>query len=148
MTPDPLPIRSSRERAIQTLWFEGIGLAVVAPLYGWVVGAGLGESFALIAAVSVVVMAWSAAYNTVFDRVELRIARRVASDRPPLWRTVHAVGHEVTAILVSCPVIYAMTDLGWWDALLADLGLTAAYAAYAYAFHFTFDRLRPVERVH
>jgi uncharacterized membrane protein len=138
------PIRSARERLIQTLWFEGIGLAIVAPLYGWVAGMGLGDSFGLIASVSIVVMAWSALFNTLFDLVERRLAGRVASERPHRWRTVHATLHELTALVVSCPVIYAMTDLGWWGALLADLGLTVAYAAYAYVFHLAFDRLRPV----
>jgi uncharacterized membrane protein len=57
---------------------------------------------------------------------------------------VHAVLHEATAIVVTCPVIFAMTPLGWADALLADLGLTLVYAAYAYVFHLGFDRLRPV----
>ena len=49
-------------------------------------------------------------------------------------------------MVVTTPVIWAMTDLGWWGALLADLGLAAAYAAYGYAFHWGYDRLRPVRR--
>lgn len=142
------PVRDLRERVIQTLWFEGVGLALVAPLYGWLAGSSLGDSFALIATVSVVVMAWSAVYNTLFDLAERRWAGRAASSRPHRWRTVHALGHELTAVIVSCPVIYAMTDLGWWGALMVDLGLTVAYAIYAYAFHMTFDRLRPVVARH
>jgi uncharacterized membrane protein len=137
-------LRSARERLIQTLWFEGLGLLLVAPGYAWVTGSRTGESFAMVAAVSLVVMAWAAAYNTLFDLVELRRTGRVASDRPHALRSLHAIGLESSAVLVSCPVIWAMTDLGWWGALLADLGLTAAYAAYGYAFHWAFDRLRPV----
>lgn len=137
-------LRSARERLIQTLWFEGLGLLLVAPGYAWVTGAHAGESFAMVAAVSLVVMAWAAAYNTLFDLVELRRTGRVASDRPHALRSLHAIGLETSAVLVSCPVIWAMTDLGWWGALLADLGLTVAYAIYGYAFHWVFDRLRPV----
>ena len=40
--------------------------------------------------------------------------------------------------------------MGWGGlslqaALLAELGLTLLYAAYAYAFHLVYDRLRPVQ---
>lgn len=137
-------LRSRRERVIQTLWFEAIGLLLVAPLYAVVAGSGLRESFAMIAVVSLVVMTWSAVYNTLFDMLELRWTGRVASERPHRVRTLHALLHELSAVIVSCPVIYAMTPLSWGEALVADLGLTLAYAAYAYVFHLVFDRLRPV----
>ena len=137
-------IRSWRERAAQTLWFEGIGLVLVAPLYAWASGSGGGESLLLVATLSLVVMAWAALYNTLFDLAERRCTGRVASDRPHGLRTVHAIGLEGSAVLLTWPVIWAMTDLSWTAALLADLGLTATYVVYGYAFHWAFDRLRPV----
>jgi uncharacterized membrane protein len=137
-------LRSTRERVIQTLWFEGFGLLLVAPGYAWVTGAYAGESFVMIAAVSLVLMVWAGLYNTAFDSVERRRTGRVASARPHALRTLHALGLEASSVLVSCPVIWAMTDLGWWGALLADLALAGVYAVYGYAFHWVFDRLRPV----
>jgi uncharacterized membrane protein len=137
-------LRSTRERVVQTLWFEAIGLLVIAPLYAAVAGAGLKESYAMVAVVSVVVMCWSAVFNTLFDRLELRLTGRVASARPHRLRLVHAALHELTAVAVTWPVIWAMTSLTWTEALVADLGLTLAYTAYAYVFHIVFDRLRPV----
>jgi uncharacterized membrane protein len=137
-------LRSARERVMQTLWFECIGLLLVVPLYAAAAGAGMRESFSMVAVVSLVVMAWSAIFNTVFDIIEWRWTGRVASHRPHRLRSLHALLHELTAMVVSCPVIYAMTPLGWGQALLADLGLTLAYAAYAYVFHLGYDRLRPV----
>lgn len=138
-------LRSTRERVIQTLWFEAIGLLVIAPLYAVVAGAGLKESYAMVAVVSVVVMLWSAVFNTLFDRAELRLTGRVASARPQRLRLLHAGLHELTAVAVTWPVIWAMTSLTWMEALVADLGLTLAYTAYAYVFHIVFDRLRPVQ---
>lgn len=140
-------IRTWRERAEQTLWFEGVGLALVAPLYAWVSGSGGGESLLLLATLSLVVMAWAAAYNTLFDIAERRCTGRVASDRPHGLRTVHAIGLEGSAVLLTCPVIRAMADLSWSAALLANLGLTATYVVYGYAFHRAYDRLRPVALV-
>lgn len=137
-------LRSARERVVQTLSFEVIGLLLIAPLYAVVAGADMRESFALVAVISMVVMTWSAIFNICFDLVELRMTGRVASDRPHGLRSLHAMLHELTAVLVSCPVIFAMTPLGWGEALLVDLGLTLVYAAYAYVFHLGYDRLRPV----
>lgn len=137
-------LRTPRERLIQTLWFEGIGLLLVAPLYAWVSGAAMGESFTVVVALSIAVMLWAALYNTVFDRIERRRTGRVASDRPHGLRSVHAIGLEVSSVLVTWPLIWALTDLGWWGALAADLGLSAVYAAYGYLFYWVFDRLRPV----
>jgi uncharacterized membrane protein len=47
-------------------------------------------------------------------------------------------------VIVTWPVIVALTDLSWAAALLADIGLTLAYAAWAYVFHHGYDRWRPV----
>ena len=38
----------------------------------------------------------------------------------------------------------AWTAMDWRDALLADLGLAAAYVAYAYVFNLGYDRLFPI----
>lgn len=137
-------LRTPHERLIQTLWFEGLGLLLVAPLYAWASGAAMGESFTVVVVLSIAVMLWAAFYNTVFDRIERRRTGRVASDRPHRLRTVHAVGLEVSSVLVTWPLLWALTDLGWWGALAADLGLSVLYAAYGYVFFWLFDRLRPV----
>lgn len=138
-------IRSARERAIQTLCFEIGGLLLVAPLYAWAAGAGAGESFMLIATLALVVMGWSALYNTAFDVIEHRLTGRVASARPERWRWLHAVLHELSAVVVTWPVIVALTGLSWAAALVADIGLTVAYAVYAYLFHRVYDHWRPVK---
>ena len=137
-------LRSWRERIRQTLWFEGIGLALVSPLYAWVSGSGGAESLVLVAALSVVVMAWAALYNTLFDLAEHRLTGRAASNRPHGLRTLHAVGLESSAVLLTWPLVWALTDLSWGAALVADLGLTLAYMVYGYLFHWAYDKLRPV----
>ena len=47
-------------------------------------------------------------------------------------------------VLLTLPVIVLWTGLGWWPALIADLGLAAAYVAYAFVFNIAYDRLFPI----
>ena len=139
-------IRSRRERLIQTLWFEALGLAIVSPLYAHFADALMGESLVVLMVLSIAVMGWSALYNTAFDLIEFRCTGRVASDRPHGLRIAHTTGLEVTAALVTWPLLVALTPLGWVEALVADIGLTLTYALYGYLFHLGFDRLRPIYR--
>ena len=137
-------VRSLRERVIQTLWFEALGLAIVSPLFALFAGATVGDSFAFLAVLSIVVMLWSALYNTLFDLIELHVAGRVASDRPHHRRVLHALALEASAVIVTWPLVVALTPLSWREALPADIGLTLVYAVYGNVFHLVFDRLRPV----
>lgn len=141
-----VPLRNARERLLQTLLFEAGGLLLVTPLVAWVTGVRAGESLVLLVALSVAVMVWAAIYNTVFDGLEARLAGRVASARPHRLRVVHAIGLEVSSVLVTCPIIVWITELGWWQALAVDIALSLVYAAYGYAYHWAFDRWRPVQR--
>ena len=140
-------LRSRRERVIQTLWFEALGLVIVSPLFAFFTGASTGESFTVLAALSIAVMGWAAFYNTAFDRIEQRCTGRVASDRPHRWRVVHTILLEASALVVTWPLIVALSSLGWLEALGAEIGLTLAYTLYGYVFHLGFDRWRPVRAV-
>ena len=144
--PPPGSVRCLRERVIQTLWFEGLGLAIVSLPFASFSGMAVGDSVVLLVVLAVVVTFWSALYNTAFDLTERRFTERVASDRPQRWRVLHALTLEVSAVVVTWPLVVALTTLGWLEALVADFGLTLAYSAYGYVFHLAFDRVRPVWR--
>lgn len=140
----PRAIRCTRERILQTLWFEGIGLALVSPIFARLSGEHAGESAVMLTVLSIAMMSWSALYNSAFDMFELLFTGRVASARPHGMRIVHAFGNEATALFVTWPLIVVLTRLSWREALVAELGLTSTYALYGYMFHLAFDRLRPV----
>lgn len=143
-----MPLRSARERLLQTLAYEAGGLLVVTPLFAQGSAIGLVDSLALLLVLSAVVMVWAAVYNTLVDRLEVRHRRRAASERPTAARLAHALGLEFGAVLLTWPVIVALSDLGWWAALGADLALTLVYAVYGYLFHRLFDIWRPVRDRH
>lgn len=137
-------LRSPRERVLQVLCYEAGALAIIAPLFSLAAGEDMVGSYVLMAALSVAAMCWACAFNSVYDWLEQRWTGRLASERPHRWRLVHALAFEASQVVVSCPLIFWLTDLGWLEALAADLALTGAYAVYGYLFHWAFDRLRPV----
>jgi uncharacterized membrane protein len=139
-----IPLRSWRERVIQTLFYELGALLIAAPLYQWVFSVSAGESLQLLVTLSVAVMLWSPFHNTAFDWLDARWFDRVASDRRGVSRWVHAFSHEVSTLVVTLPLIVWIGGYSWFDALLLDLGLTLFYTAYAWVFHWCFDRLRPI----
>ena len=139
-----MALRTTRERIIQTLCYEAGGLALAAPVYALIFGESLTGSALFIMVLSVVCMAWAGIHNTLFDLTEFRLCHRLASDRPQLWRMVHALSNDLSSTLVTLPVIMWLGGFGFWAALAVDIGFTAFYAAYTYVFHIVFDRLRPV----
>jgi uncharacterized membrane protein len=137
-------VRSRRERFVQTACFEVVGIALVAPIYAAAFGSALDQGVALIALLSIVVLVWSPIHNTAFDLVEWSWTRRMASDRPHWLRLVHAVSHEVTAVSLTCPILLWGAGHSLAEALALNVGLTIAYAIYAYFFHLAYDIVRPV----
>jgi uncharacterized membrane protein len=139
-----MSLRSLRERWLQVGAYELVGLAVVAPLYGVFFDGGASEGAVLIIALFLPEVGWSVVHNWLFDRAEWRFFHRVASDRPHCWRIIHAASHEVTAAIVTLPVIMVVTGHGLSQALIIDIWLGLCYGIYAYLFHIVYDRLRPV----
>jgi len=103
-----------------------------------------GESLLLLALVALLAALWNAAYNTGFDWLEGRLTGRPADQRPVFWRAVHAIGFEAGLLLASLPLIVWLTDMGWLEALIADIGLALAYVVYAFFFNLAYDRVFPI----
>ena len=142
-----MTIRSFKERILQTVSFEVIGIAVVSPAYAHLTGASMAHGFAMIALLSVVIMIWSPIFNTLFDLIERHRTQRLACERPQHLRIIHAGLHEITAVMITCPLLMALGGHSLATALMVNLGLTITYSIYTYVFHFTYDRLRPVKPI-
>lgn len=138
-------LRPLRERALQTLCFEIIGLALVVPVYSFATDRSSTDSMLLMVLLSLVILLWCPVHNTVFDVVELRLSNRKASDRPHWLRIAHAVSHETTAVFLTCPIVMLVGRMSLGEALAINIGLTVFYTAYAYTFHLIYDQLRPVQ---
>ncbi len=139
-------LRSPLDRLRQVAMFEIGGLLLITPAFVWLSGVPLVDSLGLLALIAAIAAVWNALYNTSFDWVEGRLTGRTADQRPALMRVVHASGFELGLLLVSLPVVMAWTGMSWLQALVADIGLAAAYVVYAYVFNLGYDRVFPVSQ--
>ncbi len=138
-------LRSLPDRLRQIALFELGGLLLITPPFVWLSGVPVQESLALLAMLALMAALWNGAYNSGFDWIEGRLTGRTADRRPWGLRILHAAGFESGLLLMTLPVIVWWTGMGWIDALLADLGLAAAYVAYAFVFNMAYDRFFPIE---
>lgn len=141
-----MSLRSGRERIFQTLSFETLGLIMVVPAHTLMSQTPADTSLLMVVSLAVIVTLWSPLFNTIFDRIDLALTGRVASDRPHRLRLVHAILLELSALVVTLPLVMHLAGYSFWDALFFDAALTVFYTAYAYVFYLAYDRLRPVAR--
>ena len=139
-----MSLRSRHERILQTVTFELLGLAIVVPTHALMSHTPADTSALLVVSLAVIAALWSTLFNTVSDWIDLALSGRVASDRPHWLRLVHAMLLELSALVVTVPVVMHLAGYGLWEALFFDMALTLFYTAYAYVFHLAYDRLRPV----
>lgn len=138
-------LRSLPDRIRQIALFEVGGLVLITPPFAWASGVELGASLALLALIALIAALWNAGYNTCFDWIEGRLTGRTADRRPFRLRAAHAIGFEGGLLAMSLPVIVWGADMGWVEALVADLALATAYVLYAFGFNVAYDRLFPIE---
>ena len=142
-----MTLRTTRERVLQTCLFEVGGIAIVTPFFVLIYGTSSHEGLLLLVAISVAVLVWSPIYGKVFDTIEQKFSKRVASDRQHHVRLLHAILYEVTAVSMSLPLAMSIAGLSIWEASALNVQLTLFYIGYAYVFHLVYDTVRPVQPV-
>jgi uncharacterized membrane protein len=138
-------LRSLPDRLRQILSYEIGGVCLISPLFAAVSGASSRQSAGLLGVLALVMAAWNGACTTAFDWAERAIIGRAADDRPLFLRAAQAVMLELGGVVATTPVIAAWTTVTWRAALLEDVGLTLAYAAYAFGFGIGYDSLFPID---
>lgn len=139
-----MSLRTARERFIQSIAYQTGSLFVMIPFYLFAAGGEAKGATILMICMTIAETAWAPIFNTGFDRLDLRLSGRVASDRGQFWRIVHAVSHETSTVVVTVPILVFLGGHGWLEALFLDIGLTLVCIVYGYVFHMVYDMLRPV----
>ena len=125
-------------KVVHATLFELFAVLIVGLSLSWLLGHDATATGGLAIATSLIAMAWNIAFNTAFEAWE----RRQADRRRTLRRRVaHAIGFEGGMVAMTLPLIAWWLDMGWWDALLTDLGLMAFFLVYAFVFNWVFDRV-------
>ncbi len=144
MTDTPV-LRTGRDRLRYTIAFEALLVAMLIPAGAVYFDKPLASVGVLGAILSLKAMAIGLLYNWVFDRIEARKGR-IASERPHLLRILHAVGFEAFLTLTSLPIYMLLLDITVFEALAADIVVTAFVVGYAYVFTLAYDRMFPLAR--
>ena len=81
-------LRSLKERILQTLCFEVLGLVLFVPAFAAMTPIRGLDALLTLTAMSVAVMLWTGVHNFLFDWIEFQMTRRVASGRPNKMRLI------------------------------------------------------------
>lgn len=127
-----------RRKIVYVTLFELIAVAITST--GLSAGSDSNLQHASIAAVasSAIAVVWNLAYNTLFERWE---ARQTVRGRSFQRRAVHALGFELGFIITLVPLFAWWLNIGWWHALVLDLGLSLFFLIYTFAFNLAFDKV-------
>ncbi|SDU13305.1 Uncharacterized membrane protein [Pseudomonas pohangensis] len=136
-------IRSFRERLLQCLCYEAIGVCAFMPLVSLLLDKQAGAALLLLLPLSLAAVSTTVLFNSLFDHLEYKHCGRLASNRPHRVRLFHALLLEVCVALATVPLIKYQLHLSWLQALAADAVLMVLYALYGYLFFWAYDRLRP-----
>jgi len=125
-------------KVVHATLFELAAVVIVGLGLSWMFDQDVTQTGGLAIATSLIAMAWNMAFNTAFEAWERRQADRRRTVRR---RVAHAIGFEGGMVAMTLPLIAWWLGMGWWEALLTDLGLMAFFLAYAFAFNWGFDHL-------
>lgn len=130
--------KSVTERVFQALGFEGLALLICTPLLVWITGRPALEMGAVTLAISLLALTWNMIFNSVFDRlkVRLQLANSVKT------RIVHALLFEGGLILFAVPLIAAWLNISLMQAFILDIGVLLFFLPYTYVYHWVYDVLR------
>ena len=137
-------MRTLRDRIRHTILFELIALAIVSFGAAWITGHPVHSMGALSLMFSLIAMAWNFAFNWMFDLWDLKY--RNMAPRGPGLRAVHAILFEAVMLIVGIFVTAWWLVIGYWEALILDLGFSAFFLIYAYVYNWTYDLVFPVPR--
>ncbi|AZE90871.1 multidrug/biocide efflux PACE transporter [Pseudomonas orientalis] len=133
-----IPTKSMTERVFQALGFEGLALLICTPLLVWVTGRPALEMGAVTLGISVLALSWNVMFNSLFDRLKVRLQ---LSDSGRT-RVLHALLFEGGLIVLAVPLIAALMKISLLEAFILDIGVLLFFLPYTYVYHWAYDVIR------
>ena len=127
-----------KERILHMILFELIAICLFVPLAISITGEKMSHMTLLSILLSLIAMMWNYVYNILFDKVcgESRLTRTFNK------RLVHGLGFELGLVMVTIPMLMYTLNLGFWSALMMDIGVVVFFLVYAIAFNWCYDITR------
>ncbi|MBG2839138.1 MULTISPECIES: multidrug/biocide efflux PACE transporter [Proteus] len=126
------------ERVFHAVSFEVIAIAITAPLSAWVLGRSVFQMGTVAIVLSTLAMLLNLFYNMIFDRYWPLIK----GSRPTKIRVIHAIGFELSFVVIGLPILAFLLNMSLWNAFLLEVGFFAFFLFYTYAFNLSYDKLR------
>lgn len=129
------------ERIFQTILYEVLAIALSFGLIKFFPSEQPPTSIkalAVFAGISVIAMVWSYVYNLIFDQVFIgdKLTR-------PLWlRILHIMLFELGLLCATLPILMWLLQIGIWQAVMMDIGLTLLIMGYSVVFYWGYDWMR------
>jgi uncharacterized membrane protein len=131
-------MQGPQRKIIHATLFELIAIVIVTLAMRLLSDTGTAQAGGLALSTSVLALGWNMVFNTLFEGWE----RRQPSRTRTVWRRMaHALLFEGGLILMTVPAIAWWLNMGWWQALITDLGLVGFFLVYGFGFNWLFDHL-------
>lgn len=129
---------SPKERIFQAILFETLLVVLMTLLTVWFTQHGVGETGALMIAISAIALIWNVIFNWLFDK-KFNAPRETRSLK---IRLLHAVLFEGGLLLATLPLIMLWLQMSFWQALMMDIAMTIFVLIYTMIFHWIYDNAR------
>lgn len=129
---------STQERIFQAILFEV--LAVTLSIIGLIIFTEhpVSELSGTMITVATIAMGWNFIFNWYFDR----FATGAKEQRSFVLRLFHVILFQGGLLIFTIPVIAYILNIGLWQALLMDIGVTLFITFYAFMFNLIYDHTR------
>ena len=126
------------ERVFHAVSFEVIAIAITTPLSAWILGRSIFQMGTVAIVLSTLAMLLNLFYNMIFDHYWPLIK----GPRPTKIRVMHAIGFELSFVIIGLPILAFLLNMSLWNAFLLEVGFFAFFLFYTYAFNLSYDKLR------
>ncbi|HDN2513593.1 MULTISPECIES: multidrug/biocide efflux PACE transporter [Providencia] len=126
------------ERVFHAVSFEVIAIAITAPVSAWVLGRSIFQMGTVAIVLSTLAMLLNLFYNMLFDH----FWPLSKGPRSTKVRIGHAVGFELSFVILGVPMLALLLNMTLWDAFILEVGFFTFFLFYTYAFNLVYDVLR------
>lgn len=125
-------------KVLYAVSFEVIGILIAGLALMVLASADPARSFSLSALAATIAMAWSYAFNGLFEAWE---ARQASRGRSRARRAAHAILFEGGLLAILLPLTAWWLGVSLWAALILEGWLIAIFILYTYLFTWAFDAI-------